>query len=87
MERKLARFGMAGKAAAWTCQFNTMERLFVRHRNFRRLLDYVMFGPKRRRDQQPVIPAEPAETISPAPAPAPLFNILPQTAAKHSHGD
>jgi magnesium-protoporphyrin IX monomethyl ester (oxidative) cyclase len=53
MQRKLARFGALGKLAAQASQFNTLERLFVRHRNFRRVLDYIMFSPRPGKSQSP----------------------------------
>jgi magnesium-protoporphyrin IX monomethyl ester (oxidative) cyclase len=83
MQRKLARFGLAGRLAAHACQFNTLERLFVRHRNFRRVLDYIMFTPRADEPQ-----SSPSETIQLPSAPASdcatsaasadrLFQILP----------
>jgi radical SAM superfamily enzyme YgiQ (UPF0313 family) len=43
LQRKLARWGPLGKVAAQFARFNSLERLFVRHRAFRRILDRVMF--------------------------------------------
>jgi len=43
MKRKLAKFGPIGSAAAQMARFNFMERLFVRNRRFRKVLDAVMF--------------------------------------------
>jgi radical SAM superfamily enzyme YgiQ (UPF0313 family) len=43
MKRKLAKFGPVGNVAAQAARFNFMERLFVRHRAFRKVLDNVMF--------------------------------------------
>jgi radical SAM superfamily enzyme YgiQ (UPF0313 family) len=43
LERKLARWGPVGRLAAQAGRFNTLERLFVRHRVFRKILDRVMF--------------------------------------------
>jgi hypothetical protein len=43
LERKLARWGLLGRLAAQVGRFNTVERLFVRHRMFRKILDRVMF--------------------------------------------
>ena len=68
MERKLAHFGRIGKAAAWACQFNALERLFVRHRNLRRLLDQVVFT-RKNRDHAAVQTRKQAETqVMPTPA-------------------
>ncbi|TWT89821.1 Ribosomal protein S12 methylthiotransferase RimO [Pseudobythopirellula maris] len=44
LKRKLKRFGVLGDVAAQAARFNTLERLFVRNRTFRRLLDRVMFN-------------------------------------------
>jgi radical SAM superfamily enzyme YgiQ (UPF0313 family) len=43
LELKLARWGPLGRLAAQAGRFNVLERLFVRHRAFRRILDKVMF--------------------------------------------
>jgi radical SAM superfamily enzyme YgiQ (UPF0313 family) len=43
MKRKLAKFGLLGAVAAQAARFNCMERLFVRNRHFRKVLDTVMF--------------------------------------------
>ncbi|HEX4590732.1 MAG TPA: radical SAM protein [Gemmataceae bacterium] len=43
LQRKLARWGPLGKVAAQAGRFNALERLFVRHRFFRKILDRVMF--------------------------------------------
>jgi len=47
LERKLQRWGTLGKVAAQAGRFNSLERLFVRHRRFRNLLDRVVFGEER----------------------------------------
>lgn len=44
LKRKLARLGPLGSMAAQLARFNLLERLFVRNRRFRRVLDKVMFG-------------------------------------------
>jgi radical SAM superfamily enzyme YgiQ (UPF0313 family) len=44
LKRKLARWGPAGALAAQLGRFNVVERLFVRNRSFRRVLDKVVFG-------------------------------------------
>jgi anaerobic magnesium-protoporphyrin IX monomethyl ester cyclase len=44
LERKLTRWGVLGKVAAQTGRINAIERLFVRHRRFRDVLDRVVFG-------------------------------------------
>lgn len=47
LERRLARFGVAGKIAAQAGRINALERLFVGFRPLRRVLDRVMFGGRR----------------------------------------
>ena len=49
LERKLARWGPLGKLAAKAGRFNSMERLFVRNRRLRRVLDRLVFNPRARR--------------------------------------
>ena len=45
LKRKLARWGPVGQLAAQAGRVNAIERLFVRHRRFRNLLDRVIFSP------------------------------------------
>jgi radical SAM superfamily enzyme YgiQ (UPF0313 family) len=47
LERKLAAWGALGRLAAQAGRFNVLERLFVRNRGFRRVLDRVVFTPRR----------------------------------------
>lgn len=49
LERKLAHWGPLGKLAAQAGRFNLMERLFVRNRGLRRVLDRLVFSPPPRR--------------------------------------
>jgi radical SAM superfamily enzyme YgiQ (UPF0313 family) len=44
LERRLARFGVAGRLAAQAGRVNALERLFVGFRPLRNVLDRVMFG-------------------------------------------
>ena len=44
LQRKLAGWGPLGTLAAQAGRFDAFERLFVRNRRFRRLLDRVVFG-------------------------------------------
>jgi len=45
LQRKLRGWGPLGTLAAQAARFNTLERLFVRNRPFRRILDRVVFNP------------------------------------------
>lgn len=44
LKRKLAKWGPIGTIAAQSARFNVLERLFVRNRPFRKILDKVMFS-------------------------------------------
>ena len=44
LKRKFAKLGPLGQLLAQAGRFNVIERLFVRNRAFRKVLDAVMFG-------------------------------------------
>ena len=87
MRRKLARFGLVGRIAALASQFNAMERLFVRHRNFRRFLDHIVFSPRPEQGgNRPLVessfaPLDQPDVVLPSALSATVLNIAPATSS------